>query len=203
LFVDGTIASTVAVGTNAVLGGTGTIGGAHNAGRVAPGASIGTLSVSGDFVQDATGSLEIELDDRGNVDVLAVSGRRRDRRACGLRDRPREHVRREPRAHLSHRGERGHGHIRKRGPRARRCALTTVYRRMPCSWCHDQTADRARHRWGAGEGAQACAESLEQRRRGASGDALTTLSAITRLPVDELAAALGSVCVRDPTALRQ
>ena len=202
LFVNGTIASPVAVGTNAVLGGTGIIGGAHNAGRVAPGASIGTLSVAGDFVQDATGTLEIELNDRGNVDLLAVSG------AAAIAGRVDYVI--DPASTFAENlvltyltaGAGVTGTFENADQELAGVRFTTVYRPDAVQLVvTTKPLIEPATGGGAGEGAQACAESLEQRRRGASGDALTTLSAITRLPVDELAAAIGNVCVRDPTAL--
>lgn len=74
LLVDGSLASTVRVEPAATLGGNGTIGALHNAGLVAPGASIGALSVTGDFAQAASGALAVELDDRGGFDRLIVGG---------------------------------------------------------------------------------------------------------------------------------
>ena len=57
------------------LTGTGTvIGNLFNAGSVGPGASPGTLTVDGDYIQDALGSLLIEVGDLGNFDVLEVTG---------------------------------------------------------------------------------------------------------------------------------
>ncbi|WP_394061479.1 autotransporter domain-containing protein [Alcaligenes sp. WGS1538] len=45
-----------------------------NAGTLAPGNSIGRISVNGDFQQTATGRLAAEFDGTGGHDVLAVSG---------------------------------------------------------------------------------------------------------------------------------
>ncbi|MHC4405979.1 MAG: hypothetical protein ACYTG0_40595, partial [Planctomycetota bacterium] len=47
-------------------------GNVSNSGVAGPGLSIGTLTVQGDYEQDASGRLEIELNDLGN-DVLAVA----------------------------------------------------------------------------------------------------------------------------------
>lgn len=74
LQVDGSLLSTVMVGQGAVLGGHGSVGGIANSGTVSPGASIGRLTVTGDYVQAASGNLQIEFDDRGNFDELRVAG---------------------------------------------------------------------------------------------------------------------------------
>ncbi len=78
----GTGSNTVIVGASGVLGGTGNIGGGiANSGVIAPGSGgIGTLSVTGDVVNGATGIWHIELSgattDRlavtGNIDLTAV-----------------------------------------------------------------------------------------------------------------------------------
>jgi len=75
LQVEGGLLSTVRVGPGAVLGGHGRVGGIDNGGIVAPGASIGRLTVTGDYVQAAGGVLQVEFDDRGNFDELQVGGR--------------------------------------------------------------------------------------------------------------------------------
>lgn len=74
LLVNGSIASPVNVGVNGTLGGTGSVGPIANAGVVAPGNSLGTLTGTGNFAQHASGVLDIELDDRGGVDALNLSG---------------------------------------------------------------------------------------------------------------------------------
>ena len=74
LQVEGMIASPVNVMAAGTLGGNGGVGAIVNAGQVSPGASIGTLTVAGHFSQAPSGTLDIELDDRGGVDVLSVSG---------------------------------------------------------------------------------------------------------------------------------
>jgi autotransporter-associated beta strand protein len=66
---DATVAS---AGT---LDGTGRIVGAlTSSGIVAPGNSIGTLTVQGNYTQNASGVLEIEFDGSGNIDLLDVTG---------------------------------------------------------------------------------------------------------------------------------
>ncbi|MEY4951762.1 MAG: hypothetical protein RL299_186, partial [Pseudomonadota bacterium] len=65
----------VNVAANAALGGTGRIiGNLTNNGTVAPGNSIGTLTVQGNYVQNAGSVLEIEFDGSGGIDLLAVTG---------------------------------------------------------------------------------------------------------------------------------
>ncbi|MFC4297458.1 S8 family serine peptidase [Castellaniella hirudinis] len=56
------------------LGGTGTVGPTEAFGRVAPGNSIGTLTVAGNYVQAAGSVLEIEIDGAGKSDLLEVQG---------------------------------------------------------------------------------------------------------------------------------
>ena len=57
------------------LSGDGSIvGDVSNLGATAPGASLGTLSVTGDFGQSATGNLLVEVSGTDDHDVLAVSG---------------------------------------------------------------------------------------------------------------------------------
>ena len=58
-----------------ILSGAGTINGAfNNAGMVAPGNSIGTLSVVGSYAQTANSSYMVETNARGQSDLIAVSG---------------------------------------------------------------------------------------------------------------------------------
>jgi outer membrane autotransporter protein len=65
----------VMVSTNATLGGHGEIGGnVVNAGTLAPGASIGTLTIHGDYTQTADGILEVDVAPDGQSDLLAVDG---------------------------------------------------------------------------------------------------------------------------------
>jgi outer membrane autotransporter protein len=55
--------------------GTGTLGSLRNDGLVAPGNSVGTLTVTGDYTQSSTGILEIEIAaDGSGADLLAVGG---------------------------------------------------------------------------------------------------------------------------------
>ncbi|KAF1714686.1 hypothetical protein CSC74_15665 [Pseudoxanthomonas yeongjuensis] len=65
----------VDVANGATLGGHGSIGGdVLNAGTLAPGASIGTLTIHGDYTQTATGTLAIEANADGQADLLVVDG---------------------------------------------------------------------------------------------------------------------------------
>ncbi|HMU89360.1 MAG TPA: VPLPA-CTERM sorting domain-containing protein, partial [Pseudomonadales bacterium] len=76
--------STVSIGNsflNAETGlitGNGTVvapsGGLTNAGHVAPGASPGTLTIAGSYVQTTAGTLDIELADLSSFDLLKVTG---------------------------------------------------------------------------------------------------------------------------------
>jgi subtilase-type serine protease len=56
------------------LGGSGTVGTTVVGGTTAPGNSIGTLTVNGDYTQQAGSTFEVELDARGRSDLLAVTG---------------------------------------------------------------------------------------------------------------------------------
>ncbi|MCJ2050615.1 autotransporter domain-containing protein [Methylobacterium sp. J-070] len=76
LYANGTIAGTVIVGSGGLLGGTGTVGGigALSGGTVAPGNSIGTLSVTGP-VAFAPGSIyQVEANAAGQADRIAAGG---------------------------------------------------------------------------------------------------------------------------------
>ena len=76
LAVDAAIAGSGAVREGATLSGTGVVGGFVNQGTVAPGNSIGTLRVNGDFEQTATGTLAIDASIvTGFADRLEVAGR--------------------------------------------------------------------------------------------------------------------------------
>ena len=69
-----TRASAFTVRPGGTLGGTGTAGRTVAFGRVAPGNSIGTLTVAGDYVQAPGSVLEIEIDGAGHADLLDVQG---------------------------------------------------------------------------------------------------------------------------------
>ncbi|MGY0798534.1 autotransporter-associated beta strand repeat-containing protein [Lysobacter sp. A286] len=76
LDVQGSLGGELNVQTNGRLQGTGRVGSITNAGVVAPGSSIGTLTVAGDYVGSG-GTLEIEAalgDDLSATDRLVVNG---------------------------------------------------------------------------------------------------------------------------------
>lgn len=63
------------VNNGATFGGSGMItGDITNDGVVAPGNSIGTQTIIGNFVQNAGGTLAIEIDGAGNSDLLDITG---------------------------------------------------------------------------------------------------------------------------------
>jgi subtilase-type serine protease len=76
LVVNGRIASssTTTVNPYGTLSGSGSLGPLNNKGRVAPGNSVGTLTVIGDYTAFAGSRLAIEADAQNRVDVLQVSG---------------------------------------------------------------------------------------------------------------------------------
>jgi outer membrane autotransporter protein len=65
---------TTTVNTNGLLQGIGTLANLANYGTVAPGNSIGTLTVTGDYIHAAGSTLTIEINDAGQSDVLHVTG---------------------------------------------------------------------------------------------------------------------------------
>ncbi|MBI3196789.1 MAG: autotransporter domain-containing protein [Rhodospirillales bacterium] len=75
LAVNGSIASNVTVASAGNLGGSGSInGGVTNNGMLAPGNSIGTLTVNGSYTQAAGSSYEVEVNAGGQADRLNVTG---------------------------------------------------------------------------------------------------------------------------------
>ncbi len=73
LAVNGSLASTVTI-AGGTLGGNGTIGGlAANSGVLAPGNSIGTLNVNGNFSQTG-GTYQVEVNAAGQSDKVNVTG---------------------------------------------------------------------------------------------------------------------------------
>jgi autotransporter-associated beta strand protein len=75
LAVNGSIAGNVAVGAAGTLGGNGTIAGnVVNAGTLAPGNSIGLLTVNGSFTQMAGSIYQVEANAQGQADRLNVGG---------------------------------------------------------------------------------------------------------------------------------
>ena len=74
LNVNGALTNNAFVQAGGTLGGNGTVVNlTNNGGTVAPGNSIDTLNVTGDFTQDASGTLEIEFDNTG-IDLIDVTG---------------------------------------------------------------------------------------------------------------------------------
>ena len=68
-------AMTASVLNAGTLGGTGTIiGNVLNAGTVAPGNSIGTLSIAGNYMQAASGTYSVEVNGAGQSDLINVGG---------------------------------------------------------------------------------------------------------------------------------
>ncbi|MGE8275375.1 autotransporter domain-containing protein [Stenotrophomonas geniculata] len=65
---------TTTVGANGLLKGVGTLGNTRVDGIIAPGNSIGTLTINGNYVQGATGVYAAELVPGGGSDQLHVSG---------------------------------------------------------------------------------------------------------------------------------
>jgi subtilase-type serine protease len=75
LVVNGSLASPVVVNPAGTLRGTGVINASlSNSGTVAPGYSLGTLSVNGNFTQGPTGTLQTQLDQTG-ASRLSVNGK--------------------------------------------------------------------------------------------------------------------------------
>ena len=75
LVINGTSASGVLVQPNATLAGTGVINAnVNNFGTVAPGQSIGTLTVNGNYLQDTGATLAIEVAGSGQSDLLRITG---------------------------------------------------------------------------------------------------------------------------------
>ncbi len=75
LAVNGSITSDVTVGLGGSLGGAGTIfGSVTNRGMLAPGNSIGTLSVTGNLTQATGATYQVELNNQGQADRVNVTG---------------------------------------------------------------------------------------------------------------------------------
>jgi T5SS/PEP-CTERM-associated repeat protein/autotransporter-associated beta strand protein len=75
LAVNGSVSGNVAVGPAGTLGGNGTIGGnVVNAGTLAPGNSIGLLTVNGSYVQMAGSTYQVEANAAGQADRINVGG---------------------------------------------------------------------------------------------------------------------------------
>ncbi|MGO3745034.1 MAG: autotransporter domain-containing protein [Alcaligenes aquatilis] len=74
LAVNGTLASAVTVEREGTLGGSGTVAQVDNYGTLAPGNSVGTLTVSGDYTAHAGSVHELEVGPAGATDRLVVGG---------------------------------------------------------------------------------------------------------------------------------
>ncbi|MEZ7811009.1 autotransporter domain-containing protein [Alcaligenes phenolicus] len=74
LAVNGTLASAVTVEREGTLGGAGTVAQVDNYGTLAPGNSVGTLTVSGDYTAHAGSVHELEVGPAGATDRLVVGG---------------------------------------------------------------------------------------------------------------------------------
>jgi fibronectin-binding autotransporter adhesin len=71
----GTLAGDLDVRAGGFWRGIGTVtGNVTNAGTVAPGNSIGTQNIVGNFVQGAGGTLEVEINTAGGTDLLNITG---------------------------------------------------------------------------------------------------------------------------------
>ncbi|MEW5422105.1 autotransporter domain-containing protein [Amorphus sp. 3PC139-8] len=74
LAVDGSIEGLVTVEANGILSGSGVINGTvSNVGFLAPGASVGTLTINGDYVQGDDGAILLDVDTDA-ADLLVVNG---------------------------------------------------------------------------------------------------------------------------------
>ena len=74
LFVNGSLASNVITNPGGTLCGNGSVQDVTNNGAVAPGNSIGTLVVTGNYTHNAGATLEVEINDTGQSDLVDASG---------------------------------------------------------------------------------------------------------------------------------
>ncbi len=75
LVVNGTLASAVTVQAAGTLGGSGTVAHVDNHGVLAPGNSVGTLTVTGDYAAYPGSIHELEVGPEGATDKLVVGGK--------------------------------------------------------------------------------------------------------------------------------
>jgi len=75
LVLNGSIAGNATVASGATIMGTGTVGGNLTvSGIIAPGNSIGTLNVTGNYTQNAGSTYNVEVNAAGQSDKIAVTG---------------------------------------------------------------------------------------------------------------------------------
>jgi len=75
LSVTGTLASSIIIGASGILSGAGTItGNVINNGTIAPGSSIGTMTVAGNYTHNAGAVYQVEANSSGQSDKLIVTG---------------------------------------------------------------------------------------------------------------------------------
>lgn len=75
MLVNGIANGTTTINASGNLAGIGTlIGNVTNNGTVVPGNSIGTLNITGNYVQTVGATYEVEIDDAGNSDKIAATG---------------------------------------------------------------------------------------------------------------------------------
>ena len=74
LVLNGTSNADYLVDTGGCFRGNGTVHDLNNRGTVAPGNSIGTVTVTGGYTQNAGSTLEVEINDAGQTDLVDVTG---------------------------------------------------------------------------------------------------------------------------------
>ncbi|AOB29605.1 hypothetical protein AKI39_01285 [Bordetella sp. H567] len=74
LDVQGALGGTLTIAQGALLNGNGTLGSVQVAGTIAPGHSIGTLTLTGDYAQLAGSTYQVEVANAGQSDLIEVAG---------------------------------------------------------------------------------------------------------------------------------
>ena len=74
LVVNGQIVGELTVENGAILGGGGSVRNVRVNGTIAPGNSIGTMTITGDYTHDASATYDVEIDAGGGTDLIDVSG---------------------------------------------------------------------------------------------------------------------------------
>ena len=74
LRVDGGLGGLTTIANGAILTGTGVLGSVDNAGTIAPGNSIGTLTLTGDYIHRGDATLLAEIEPGGDSDLLDITG---------------------------------------------------------------------------------------------------------------------------------